>query len=207
MEAHFEISRPPLDLWHQNESRGGLDSWFWALIGLAHKMRQRLNWQFTDCLEKHDFLQTTPIIGILYTVGNHFSPRVWIWDSYLKIRLRLARINYQSFFILHGKACRRSGTFFVNGGYHYNEEIERNLLEPRITVKSGRRKLFHHCEEMAISRTSVSVHCRTSTTVELGFAVSTPSESLQLACVTARPPEVLDRGSLWRSKRKKEWGT
>ena len=39
-EAHFEILKPPLDSWHLNESGGGLDFWFQALIGPTHKSRQ-----------------------------------------------------------------------------------------------------------------------------------------------------------------------
>ena len=66
---------------------------------------------FTNYLEKRDFLQTILNIGILYTVGNNFSPRVWIWDRYLKIRLRLAKIIWQSLSLLHRNVCRRSGHF------------------------------------------------------------------------------------------------
>ena len=53
----------------------------------------------------------TPNISKLYIVENIFSPRVWIRDLYLKIRLCLARINYQSFAILHGKERRQSRNF------------------------------------------------------------------------------------------------
>ena len=65
----------------------------------------------TDCLKKHDFSQMTSNIDILYTVKNHFSSWIWIQDRYLKIRLRLARINCQSFVILHGNVYWRSGHF------------------------------------------------------------------------------------------------
>ena len=71
----------------------------------------RLNWQFTNCLEKCDFLQTNPNIGILYTHGNHFSPRLTIRDRCLKIRVRLARINRQSFANLYRNVCQQSGHF------------------------------------------------------------------------------------------------
>ena len=57
---------------------------------------------FTVFLKKREFLQMTPNIGILNTIGNYFSPRVWIRDRYLKIMLRLAQINSQNFVILHG---------------------------------------------------------------------------------------------------------
>ena len=53
----------------------------------------------------------TSNIGKLYIVGNHFSPWVWIRDLYLKIRFCLARINCQSFPILHGNTCHRSRYF------------------------------------------------------------------------------------------------
>ena len=56
-------------------------------------------------------LQTTPNICILYIVGNHFSPWLTIQDHYLKIRLHLIRINYQSFVNLYGNACLQSVHF------------------------------------------------------------------------------------------------
>ena len=57
------------------------------------------------------FLQTTSNIGILYTVENYFSPWVWIQDRYLKIRLHLARIYWQSFSISHEKVYQQSRHF------------------------------------------------------------------------------------------------
>ena len=51
------------------------------------------------------FEQTTLNIGILYTVGNDFSPRLTIWGCYLEIRHRLAGINCQSFDSSSRKTC------------------------------------------------------------------------------------------------------
>ena len=39
MEPRFEILRLPLDSWHQNESGGDLNFWFWVLIGPTRKTR------------------------------------------------------------------------------------------------------------------------------------------------------------------------
>ena len=61
--------------------------------------------------KKWHFLQTNPNIGILYTIGNHFSPWLTIRDRYLKIWLRLARINYQSFVNLYGIMCHQPRHF------------------------------------------------------------------------------------------------
>ena len=65
----------------------------------------------TVSLEKHDSLQANPNIDILYIVGKYFLLRLRMWDGYLKVRLRLARINWQSFTILHRKAWWRSKHF------------------------------------------------------------------------------------------------
>ena len=66
MEARLTNLRLPLDSWHQNKFGGGFRSQFQVSVGPRRKTRQRLNWQFTDCLEKHDFLQMTPNIGNIY---------------------------------------------------------------------------------------------------------------------------------------------
>ena len=47
----------------------------------------------------------TPNIGILYTIGNEFSPQLTIWDSYLKIRPCLVQLHYQSFESLSRNTC------------------------------------------------------------------------------------------------------
>ena len=105
IEAHFKSLRPPLRLWLLNESVSGLIFWFWFPVGSARKTRQLSNWQFTNCLDERDFEQTTPNIGILYTVGNDFSPQLAIWDSYLKIKPRLVQLHCQSFDSLSRKTC------------------------------------------------------------------------------------------------------
>ena len=65
--------------------------------------------------------------------------------------LHLVRIYWQSFIISREKVYRQLGTFVVNRGYHYNEEVERNLWASRTAVKNGWRKSFHRHEEMTIS--------------------------------------------------------
>ena len=54
-EAPFKILMSPLRSWLWNESVGGLVFWFRVPVGPARKTRQQSNWQFTNCLEKHDF--------------------------------------------------------------------------------------------------------------------------------------------------------
>ena len=50
--------------------------WSWILIPslslLCTQNEAKFNCQFTDCLEKCEFLQMTSNIGKLYTVGKHF---------------------------------------------------------------------------------------------------------------------------------------
>ena len=84
---------------------------FESQLVLQAKQGKDFNCQFTDCLEKHDFLQMTSNIDILYIVGKHFSSRVWIQDRCLKIRLYLAWINCQYLLFLHRKMCRWSVHF------------------------------------------------------------------------------------------------
>ena len=64
-------------------------------------------------LEKRDFLQMNPNIGILYTVENHFLSLLKIRNRYLKTRLRLARINCQSFANLYENVFHQSVHFHL----------------------------------------------------------------------------------------------
>ena len=122
-EACFKILRLPLLSWRRNESVSGLIFWFRVLVGPACKTRQQSNWQFTNCRGKRDFEQTTPNIGILYTVENNFSSRLTIWGFYLKTKPRLVQLYYQSFDNLSRKACfeirppssRMEGTVTIMG--------------------------------------------------------------------------------------------
>ena len=138
MKACLPNLRPSLDSWCRNEFGSGLESWLWVF-----------NCQFTDCLEKRDFLQTILNIAILYTVGKNFSSRVWIRDRYLKIRLRLAQIHSQSLSFLHRNTCWRSGTSVGNRGYHFDKEVKRNLLAPNLAVKIGWRTTVHRHSAVA----------------------------------------------------------
>ena len=104
-ESHFKIVRPPLCSWHQSESLSGLIFLFWVSVGPTRKTRQQSNWQFTNCLEERDFEQMTTNIGILYAVGNNFSPQLTIWDSYLKVKPLFVQLHCQSFDSLSRKAC------------------------------------------------------------------------------------------------------
>ena len=74
MDAHFPNMRPPLDLWHQNESGvvSNLDFQSWLVL---HAKRGIVVFS-TVFLEKRKFLQRALNIGKLYTIGNHFSPRI-----------------------------------------------------------------------------------------------------------------------------------
>ena len=78
----------------------------------------------------------TSNIGILYTVGKHFLPRVWIRDHYLKIRFRLARIYYQSlsFFV---QKCRLSSGM---EGTSLTSRLRWTCWDLEMTVKVARRR-------------------------------------------------------------------
>ena len=41
--------------------------------------------------------------------------------------------------------AKNLGTFVMNGRHHYDEEVKRNLLESRTTVKTGWRPAFECC--------------------------------------------------------------
>ena len=68
------------------------------------------------------FLQTTLNVDILYIVGDHFLPQLTLRDCYLKIRLCLTRINYQSFANLYEITCHQSEHFL-------------SLVEGTITIR------------------------------------------------------------------------
>ena len=86
MEARLSNLRPPLDLWHRNESGGDLGSQFRVPIGPVRIERCKLKLANSIvCFEKYDFLQTTPNIDILYIIGKHFLSRVHFWAYYLLI--------------------------------------------------------------------------------------------------------------------------
>ena len=116
-----EILRRPLRSWHRNVSIGNLIYWFRVPVNPARKTRQQLNWQFTNCLEKHDLEQTTLNIDILYIFENHFLPWLTMWDSYLKIRPRLVWLHCQNFDSLSRKACFKLRSPFVTNGSHNHD--------------------------------------------------------------------------------------
>ena len=67
-EASFEILRPQLDSWCQNESGGSLRFWFRVPVGSTRKTMQ-LNWQFPQFILKNvTFLHTAPNIGNIYQI-------------------------------------------------------------------------------------------------------------------------------------------
>ena len=66
---------------------------------------------FINCLEKCEVLKMNSNIDIWYTIKKYFSPRVWIQNRHLKMRLRLSRINWQNLLFWHKKECRRSRHF------------------------------------------------------------------------------------------------
>ena len=75
-------------------------SWTWTLN------EANLNVNFTKYLKKCERLQVTSNIAKLYTTKKNFSSQVWIYDSYLEIRLCSALIHLQSFhFCMKKCAC------------------------------------------------------------------------------------------------------
>ena len=130
MKARFEFLSPPLSSWCRNEFVGGLGIWFRVPIVPARKIRQHSNWQLTNCLEKRDFKQTTPNTGILYTVGNDFSPRLIIWDL-PESKTSFGLAHCQSFDNPSQKMCFAFRPLFtINWRYHYDYEINMNLGGP-----------------------------------------------------------------------------
>ena len=91
-------------------------------------------------------MQTTSNISILYTVGKYFLSRVWIWDRYLKIRLCLTWINWQSLSFLHEKACLRSGHFRRERRVPLWRGRQNNWLTPSLAVKSRQWMAEHDGE-------------------------------------------------------------
>ena len=88
------------------------DSDLESRLTLHKKTRQNLNWQFIVVFKNMTFFfaNESKHRHIIYRWKSFFT-RVWIQDRYLKIRLCIARIFYQSFAILHGKMCWQSGHF------------------------------------------------------------------------------------------------
>ena len=62
--------------------------------------------------------------------------------SYLKIRLRLARINCQSFTHCMEMCAVNLGIFIPNGRYQYDEEAKANQFTPKDGGGGGRRRRF-----------------------------------------------------------------
>ena len=100
-----------------------------------------------------------------------------------KIRLYLARINCQSFAILHRKMCRRFEQFrrepslpLWRGGYAEHFGIE-------FSHQYGQRTAKHHRECAALPRFTRS-HRRDSVAARPNLDVSTPLELFSVACVT-----------------------
>ena len=99
-----------------------------------------------------------PNIDKLYTIGKNLLPRVWIRDRYLKIRICLTQINWQSLSFLHKKMFDELGTFFSNVGYHCDEEVEKNLLEPRNGGESGQMTAEERRPAAALPRPAIKAN-------------------------------------------------
>ena len=143
MKARFEIVRLPLDLWHWNESKNGLYSWFWVPVGPTHKMREKLNWQFTICLEKCDFFANdSKYRHIIYCWKSFFATNMDS-RSCLKIRLRLARIYSQSFSISHKKSVSmiRALSSWTEGTIS-KSKLRWVIWSPRPVVRMAREWCF-----------------------------------------------------------------
>ena len=116
-----------------------LDLDYKSQLALHTKQGKVLTINFTGCFKKCDLWQTISNIDRLYIFGKYFSIRVWIQDCYLKIRLRLVQIHWQSFLFLHENMCQWSDTFFGNGGYHLDKEVKVSVLIPWIGNGSDQR--------------------------------------------------------------------
>ena len=192
-KARLSILRLPLDLWCWNVSGSDLGSWFRVTIGPARRTRQTLIVNFTVYLEKCNFLQMILNIGKLYTIGKHFSSQVWIRDRYLKIKICLAWIHLQSSCFFMEKCAENSGTFVGNGGYHLEEKVEMNLLEPGNGGESIRRTAFEHCPATAPSCATTAINNGVLPLSELDPASLAPSEANWTTCVAIDTPLTVDR--------------
>ena len=67
------------------------------------------------------------------------------------------------------------GTFFGNKGYHFEEEIELNLVGPKNDGESGRMTTFERRPVVAPARTSTAINGGTSWRMELTLATSMSS--------------------------------
>ena len=151
-EARLPNLRPPLDSCIRMSS-GVISipySEYW--LALHTKWGKVKLAVFIVSIEKCDFLQTVSNIDILYIVGKNFSPRVWIRDRYLKIRLYLARINWQSLSFLRGKVCRLSKHFrrewrvpLCQGGWEEPVGIQKRRWK---WPEDGRATPSHHSSSM-----------------------------------------------------------
>ena len=114
-------------------------------LALHAKRDKTFNFQFTNYLEKCEFLQTTSNIDILYTVGKYFSSRVWIWDLYRKIMLHLAQIDWQKLSFLHRKTCWR----FKHFRHKWKVPLYRGGQGELVRILKWRwewpKKAFHRC--------------------------------------------------------------
>ena len=204
MEARLPNLRLPLDLWCLMSLGiiSVLDFESWLTL---YAKRGTIKLAFSRIfLEKYDFLQNTPNIGILYTIGNHFSSRLWIRDLYLKIRLCLAQIQWQSFAISHGKACRQSGHFRRDRGYHLEEQVEMSTLASR-TASGLARERQSDVMNSWLSRVRYTHLLRYSLTVAKQPPTLSPLPELNRpACVVFRSLEACDHRRSRSSPRERE---
>ena len=148
------------------------------------------------------FLQTNPNIDILYIVGNHFSPWLKMQNRYLKIWLRLARINCQSFTILNGKVCQQSG--------HFHRKWRFPLWRREWFEHAGTKFDHQSSSEDAILRWSRGRPCTRSTVSDrqspCGWQAIVHHFIIALVGLASaiRPPKALIRRSPYRGERERE---
>ena len=129
------------------------------------------------------FLQTNLNIGILYIVENHFSQWLTIRDCYLKTKLVWLRSTVRVSPICMETCVVDLGLFVANGGYQYDEKVERKLWGPWTTVKSGRRPALGHCLCCGFSNASTTSNSGVSQWTELIASTLASSGSPPLTCV------------------------
>ena len=111
---------------------------------------------------------------------KYFSPRVWIWDRNLKIRLRLAQIHLQSFHFCTKICANDPDTFIRNRKYHLEEGVEMSGLAPITGVESGQRMVFKRHPTVAFSHVATVVNGSASRETELIPTTSVPSGFITL---------------------------
>ena len=170
----------------------------------TQKWDKTFNCQFIDYLEKRNFFETTSNIDMVYAIGNHFLPWVWIWNCHLKMSSVWFESTGKVYHFCMEKCTDDPGTFIVNGGYRVEGEIKLSKMVPSATIKMVGAFRFTVVKLRLQSR---ATHWRNDDDPhggELSLEASTSSECAGTAGVELRQPENLDRRRPYVEERESE---